>query len=77
MRHNILCLLVAVLAAVACFILIPLIGFVWLRIFHPEVFLDDTFGWMIFFGAAFLAPLVCLSLAAGVAGFFQARKRLP
>lgn len=78
MRHNVLCLIVAFLAAVVCFVLVPIIGFLLLRTLLPGLFEDDTLTWvLIFAGPALLAVLLSLSLTAGGVAFFLAKARLP
>ena len=78
MRHTVLCLIVALLAAVACFVLLPVLGLLLLRIFAPGLFQDDTLGWaLIFGGPALLALLSIITIIVGVVAFFVSRAKLP
>src|SRR5258708_8993728 len=77
MRHTVLCLIVAFLAAVACFVLLPMIGLFLLRIFTRGVFADDSLVWIsIFVGPPLLALLVGFSFLTGLVAFLISMARL-
>jgi WD40 repeat protein len=78
MRRTVLSLIVGFLAAIACFVLMPIIGLGLLRVFTPGVFDSDTLIWiLIFVGPPLLAMLVGISFVAGLAGFALAKAKLP
>src|SRR5260370_15497118 len=78
MRRIVLSLIVAFLAAIACFVLLSVVGLVLLRILAPGAFADDTLVWIsIFAGPAFLAVLASISLVVGLIAFGVARAKLP
>ena len=77
MRHTILSLLLAVLAATVCFIVLPIIGLFLLRVVRPELFDDDALGWaLILAGPILLILLLGFSLTVAVVVFFFAKARL-
>jgi WD40 repeat protein len=72
MRHNLLCSLIGVLAAIFSFVLIPSIV---LFLFRRE---QEVLSWMlVLFGPALLVLLVMISATAGIIAFAVAEKRLP
>jgi WD40 repeat protein len=78
MRRIVLSLIVGFLAAIACFVLMPIIGLALLRVFTPGIFDSDTLIWiLIFVGPPLLAMLVGISFLAGLAGFALAKAKLP
>jgi WD40 repeat protein len=78
MRHTILCVLIALLAAIFSLVLIPIVVLLLLRILIPRIFDDDTLIWMLVFaGPGALALLVTLAIIIGVVAFFLSSARLP
>ena len=78
MRHTIVCLIVAFLAAIACFVLMPIIGLLLLFIFIPEIFADDTLAWIwAFSGPALFTLLLAITLTVGFIAFLVAEAKLP
>jgi WD40 repeat protein len=77
MRHTVLCLSIAFLAAIFSFVLIPIIFLALLRILTPGVFGDDTLGWiLIFVGPQLLALLLTICIAVGLIAFVVAKAKL-
>jgi hypothetical protein len=77
MRRVVLSLMVGLLAAVAFFVLTPILIFLLLRIFDPALFEDDTLTWVsVLAGLALLGLLICVSLLVGVVAVGAAHSRL-
>jgi WD40 repeat protein len=71
MRHTILCLMIAFLAA----FLTPIICLLLLFILMPEIFKGDALVWM-FLGPALFLPLLTITIAAGSIALFVAKAKL-
>lgn len=77
MRYTAVSLLIATFAALACFVLVPIIGLFVLSVLHPGLFDDDAFGWASpFLAIVFLPLLLSLSVAIGALAFFFVKARL-
>jgi integral membrane sensor domain MASE1 len=74
MRHTLLCLMVAFLAA----FLTPIICLLLLFIFMPGIFEGDALAWMWAFGGvqAFLGLLLAIAITVGFVVFLVARAKL-
>jgi WD40 repeat protein len=71
-------LIVAFLAAIACFVLMPIIGLLLLFIFIPEIFADDTLSWIwVFSGPALFTLLLAVTITVGFVAFLSAEAKLP
>jgi hypothetical protein len=69
--------MIALLAVVACFLLVPIAVILLLKVFFPWLFEDDTLGWVFIIAwPVLLAPLTGLSLLAGILVFSLAKARL-
>jgi WD40 repeat protein len=78
MRRNVLSLIVAIIAAIACFVLAPIIGLVLSRIVLPGLFEDDTLSWvLVFTGSALFSLLLTITIITGVVAFFLSKAKLP
>jgi WD40 repeat protein len=78
MRRNVLSLIVAFIAAIACFVLVPIIGLVLLRIVLPGLFEDDTLNWvLVFAGSALFSLLLTMTIITGFVAFFLSKAKLP
>jgi WD40 repeat protein len=78
MRKNILCLIVAFLAAVACFVLLPVIGLLLLRIFAPGAFEGDALSWVLLIaGPALWTLLLFITIFVASVAFFVSEANLP
>jgi hypothetical protein len=75
MRHTILCLMVAFLAA----FLTPIICLLLLFIFMPKIFDGDALGWLWAFGVvpAFLGLLLTITIIVAFVAFLVAKAKLP
>jgi WD40 repeat protein len=78
MRHTVLSLIVAFIAAIASFVLVPIIGLVLLRIVLPGLFEDDTLGWVLAFaGPGLFSLLLTITITIGFVAFFVSKAKLP
>jgi MFS family permease len=74
MRHPVLSLMIAFLAAIACFVLLP-VGLVLLK---PAVIEDDTLAWIwAFAGPALLGLLLSIAVTVGFVAFLVSKVKLP
>jgi WD40 repeat protein len=78
MRNTVLSLIVAFIAAIACFVLVPIIGLELLRIALPRLIVDDTLGWMLIFaGPSLFGLLLTITITIGFVAFFVSKAMLP
>lgn len=78
MRHSVLSLIVAFTAAIASFVLVPIIGLVLLRIVLPGLFEDDTLSWVLAFaGPGLFRLLLTITITIGLVAFFVSETKLP